>query len=279
MSGTVIISLITMAGLGLLFAGLLGLAHTKLKVEVDPKVAKVEDALVGIDCGACGYPGCHQCAVNIVKGNAPPDACVPGGEEVAQKVADIMGLEIGSEPGKKLLAVVHCGATEEYKQRTGEYEGIKSCRTAELTLGGDIACEYGCLGYGDCEVACPFDAIHVSENLAKIDPDKCTGCGVCVEACPRDIITVEEVNLAGDFVSVACNSRESGATIRQKCEVGCIGCKLCEKAAPEGVFTVEDNLARIDYSLIEDEMDLGKAVEKCPVDCILRLPKPSNQEQ
>ncbi len=39
----VIISAGTMAGLGLLFAGLLGFAHTKLEVEGDPKVEEIEE--------------------------------------------------------------------------------------------------------------------------------------------------------------------------------------------------------------------------------------------
>ncbi len=277
MSGTVIISAATMTGLSLLFAALLGFAHTKLKVEEDPKVERVEEALPGIDCGACGYPGCHQCAVNIVKGKAPPDSCVPGGDEVAEKVAEIMGLDIGTEPGKKLVAVVHCGATEEFKQRTGEYEGVESCRGIELTTGGNIKCEYGCLGYGDCEEACPFDAIHVTNGLPEVDPDKCTGCGVCVETCPRDIITVEEINLDGEFVAVACNSPDDGVTIRKKCEVGCVACGLCEKLGPEGAFEVQDNLSQVHYPEIDEEMDFETAIDKCPVDCIVSLSKPTEE--
>lgn len=279
MSGTVIISAATMTGLSLLFATLLGFAHTKLKVKEDPKVEKVEEALPGIDCGACGYPGCHQCAVNIVAGNAPPDSCVPGGDEVAKKVAEIMGMEVGREPGKKLLAVVHCGATEEYKQRIGNYEGVKSCRALELTTGGDLKCEYGCLGYGDCEEACPFDAIHVENSLPVVDPDKCTGCGVCADTCPRDVITIEEVNLNGQFISVACNSPEDGATIRSKCEVGCIGCGVCEKMGPEGTFQVENNLSRVNYDAIDEVMEFDTVIDKCPVDCIVDLPKPTDDNE
>lgn len=278
MSGTVFISAITMTGLSLLFATLLGFAHTKLKVEEDPKVERVEEALPGIDCGACGYPGCHQCAVNITKGNASPDSCVPGGDEVAEKVAEIMGMEIGSEPGKKRIAVVHCGATEEFKKVTGSYEGVESCRAIELTTGGDIKCEYGCLGYGDCEEACPFDAIHVKDGLPEVDPDKCTGCGVCVETCPRDIITVEEINLDGQFVAVACNSPDDGVTIRQKCEVGCVACGLCEKLGPEGTFEVDNNLSHVHYDEIDGKADFETAIDKCPVDCIVELPKPSTEE-
>ena len=40
-----------------------------------------------------------------------------------------------------------------------------------------------------CQRNCPSDAIHVTDNLARIDYDKCTGCGTCVAKCPKKIIT------------------------------------------------------------------------------------------
>lgn len=73
-----------------MFAGLLGLAHTQLKIEKDPEVEEIEEALPGLDCGACGYPGCQQLAKNMVEEEVPADSCVPGGDEVAKKVEDIL---------------------------------------------------------------------------------------------------------------------------------------------------------------------------------------------
>jgi RnfABCDGE-type electron transport complex B subunit len=275
----VIISASTMAGLGLLFAGLLGFAHSKLKVEENPEVTEIEDILPGLDCGACGYPGCHQLAKNVAGGDAPPDSCVPGGEEVARKIADVLGMEVSSEPGRMRLAVVHCGAGDEEKQWVGQYEGVKSCRTAELTTGGNLKCEYGCLGYGDCARACPFDAIEMVDGLPKVDPDACTACGECVETCPRDIIAIEELDLAGDFVKVACNSEDEGPAVRGKCDVGCIACGLCEKMGPDEVFSVEDNLSRMDYSNYGEEADFEMAIDKCPTGCIVEFPSPDEDSE
>lgn len=268
-----------MAGLGLLFAGLLGFAHSKLKIEEDAKVTEISEVLPGLDCGACGYPGCNQLAKNVAEGEAPPDSCVPGGEEVARKVADIMGLEVSADPGNVRLAVVHCGAGTEIKQRTGEYEGVEKCRTAELTTGGNLKCEYGCLGYGDCAEACPFDAIEMENGLPAVDPDACTACGTCVEVCPRDIISIEEINLAGDFVKVACNSKDDGAAVREKCEVGCVSCGLCEKMGPDAVFSVEEDLSRMDYSEIDQDANFDTIIDKCPPGCIVRFPAPEETSE
>lgn len=35
---------------------------------------------------------------------------------------------------------------------------------------------------------CPHDAVHVIDNIAVIDQDKCFGCGICAEKCPKKVI-------------------------------------------------------------------------------------------
>jgi Na+-translocating ferredoxin:NAD+ oxidoreductase RNF subunit RnfB len=49
-------------------------------------------------------------------------------------------------------------------------------------------CKVGCISCKACERACKFDAIHVKENVAKVDYSKCTLCLACVKVCPRKII-------------------------------------------------------------------------------------------
>ena len=49
-------------------------------------------------------------------------------------------------------------------------------------------CDIGCLGCRICEKICIHDAIHIEDNLAVIDFEKCTGCGDCAEKCPRKLI-------------------------------------------------------------------------------------------
>ncbi|MBQ6662894.1 MAG: RnfABCDGE type electron transport complex subunit B [Firmicutes bacterium] len=50
------------------------------------------------------------------------------------------------------------------------------------------ACEVGCIGCMKCEKTCKFDAVHVENNKAFIDPEKCKNCGMCAKACPTGAI-------------------------------------------------------------------------------------------
>lgn len=63
-----------------------------------------------------------------------------------------------------------------------------SCSTHDKGAAVRKACEVGCIGCKLCEKACQYDAIHVIDNVAKIEYDKCTNCGACAEKCPRKII-------------------------------------------------------------------------------------------
>lgn len=49
-------------------------------------------------------------------------------------------------------------------------------------------CKNGCIGCSKCEKVCPSDAIHVKDNLAKIDYEKCTQCEECAKVCPTKVI-------------------------------------------------------------------------------------------
>ena len=49
-------------------------------------------------------------------------------------------------------------------------------------------CDNACIGCMKCTTVCNFDAIHVEDNLAKIDPAKCKSCGLCAAVCPTGAI-------------------------------------------------------------------------------------------
>ena len=256
----VLASILTMGLLGLVFAAILAVANAKLKIEEDPRLETLEDALPGVNCGACGYASCRALAEALMADEALPASCAVGGRAVAERIAQILGREF-KETARR-AAVVHCLGKNGDKKKRAVYSGIETCAAVELLAGGDLDCVFGCLGYGDCERACPFDAIYVIDGLAQVDYSKCTACGLCVKACPRDIISVEELSLnVRRLYVVFCNSRDPGREVRSFCKVGCIACGICVKNCPVKAPKLENNLAAIDLSKCKMH---GICEEKCP---------------
>jgi heterodisulfide reductase subunit A-like polyferredoxin len=91
---------------------------------------------------------------------------------------------------------VGCGmCAKECPQRIIDMIPVKSrvyvsCSSKDTGKRTKDICEVGCIACKLCEKACKFDAVHVVDNIAKIDPVKCVNCGLCAKACPRDIIHV-----------------------------------------------------------------------------------------
>jgi electron transport complex protein RnfB len=254
---TIIASLLFLGTVGLLLGLGLSIAHSKLAVPMDPRQKAILDALPGVNCGACGMPGCGGYAEAIVNENMPVNKCTVGGQETADALAAIMGVEAGDTI--KQRAYVLCQGDKESCPDRFEYRGIPTCPAAHLIGGGHKACTYGCLGLGTCVEACPFGGITMDENgLPIIDKDLCTTCGKCVAACPRNIIKI----LPDDIPTIAlCSNRDRGGGIRKLCKLGCTGCSLCVKACPEDAIMMENNLPVIDY---EKCTGCGACVEKCP---------------
>ena len=69
-----------------------------------------------------------------------------------------------------------------------ENKHFVSCSSNEKGKDVKAACNAGCIGCKMCEKVCEADAIHVENNLARIDYDKCTNCGKCKEKCPVKVI-------------------------------------------------------------------------------------------
>ncbi len=253
-----------MSIMGLLFG--LGLAYASkiFRVDIDPNIERVLHALPGANCGACGMAGCANLAEAIVYGKADVTTCAPGGQEVYNRIAEILGVE--TKVKKKTVSRVRCNGGKRSLDRC-EYRGVKKCASANMLAGGNKACRFGCVGFGDCVEACPFDAIHLNENnIPTVDSSKCTACGRCVQACPRQIIILGDID---DNVYVKCLSQDKVAAVRAICPVGCIACKICEKLSG-GVFTVENNLSRADYSKAKSDTPWQAVIEKCPTKCIVK---------
>ena len=248
-----------------LIAGILLLVFSKLfAVEKNPLEQKIRECLPGVNCGACGYKGCDDYAAALAEGkNVKPTLCIPGDQKVADEICEILGVE--AEAVKDVVAFVACNGHCEATFKIAEYDGVQTCRAASMLYGGTNSCRFGCLGFGDCAIACPSDAICIKDGVAHVITSRCIGCGLCTRTCPKHIISM--VPQETETV-VMCSNREKGASAAKACKNACIGCKKCEKTCPEGAIKVVDNLAVIDYNICKN---CGECVSVCPTGCLKKV--------
>lgn len=257
----VIIATLVVGIIGLIIGLLLGVAGEKFKVEVDEREIRVREVLPGYNCGGCGYAGCDALAAAISSGEKSVDGCPVGGAAVAEKVAEVMGVEVTET--EKQVAFVKCAGTCDKTKNKYNYYGIADCKKIEYVPGrGEKQCVYGCMGYGSCVRVCPFDAIHIVDGIAFVDKEKCTACSKCITECPNSLIELVPYN---SEQHVRCSSKDKGKDVKLSCSTGCIACKMCEKKCPTGAIKVNDNLAYIDYSLCTN---CGECAKVCPVKVI-----------
>jgi Na+-translocating ferredoxin:NAD+ oxidoreductase RNF subunit RnfB len=259
----------SVSGLGILFGVGLAVASKILAVQKNERVAQLEEALPGLNCGACGFAGCSSYAGALAETDpdaedAPsPTLCLPGGPETAQSISEILGIEVEVSV-QKMVAQVHCRGSRQKAETSYLYAGVQDCNALHAMYGGDKVCPYGCLGLGSCIEVCPVEAIDYDrEGLVWVDREKCISCRKCVDICPTGVMQMIPYEAE---VMVACHSTDKGPVVRKYCSVGCIGCKLCERKSPEGGFKVDNFLAGIDYNQTGSRKE---AVEACPTKCII----------
>lgn len=256
----VIKSVAGLGGLSLIFGIVLAIAFKKLAVKISEQEQKLRDALPSANCGACGFPGCDAYAHALIEnaGEVALNLCPVGGAETIRKIGEILGIEV--EAAEPMLCVLRCRGGRENAVEKFEYIGPGDCRSNYILLGGNKACEWGCLGGGHCETVCPFDAITMGPNrLPVINSDKCTACGICVKECPRQVL---ELMPRAQLIYLACKTLDKGKVVKNVCKVGCIGCTLCVKSCPyEGAIQMDRNLPKMDYTKC---ISCGICYNKCP---------------
>lgn len=277
MDSTVIFTVVSLSSLGALSAVILYIVAQKFKVFEDPRIEEVQNALPGANCGGCGFAGCRNFAEALVKAESFEGLnCPVGGASLMGDVAKLLGREaIAVDP---LIAVVRCNGTPVHRPRTSVYDGISNCRAAHSLYAGETACGYGCLGLGDCVVACQFDAMYMDPvtELPVIIDDKCVACGACVKACPRTIIELRKKAKKDRKLYVSCVNKDKGGPAKKACNVACIGCGKCFKVCEYGAITIENNLAFIDSTKC---VFCRKCVPECPTDAILEINFPPRKEK
>lgn len=258
-----IIPILIFAALGIAAGVLLTIVSKVFAVETDERLEALQEALPQINCGSCGYSGCNAYAEAILEGKAEPNLCKPGGNESAQKIADILG--VGVDEVEQQVAFVRCLGNCNVTTHKYTFTGLHSCRSSNNYYSGSKVCTSGCLGYGDCVAVCPSNAISIVDGVAVVNQNICTGCGLCAKTCPNALITIRSRK---QQYEVGCRSTEIGKVTRSVCSVGCIGCKLCEKKCPSGAITVSDNFAKIDYSKCTN---CGECAKACKIGAIKKI--------
>ncbi|TYP57650.1 RnfABCDGE type electron transport complex subunit B [Thermosediminibacter litoriperuensis] len=125
-------------------------------------------------------------------------------------------------------------------------------------------CKVGCIACKQCEKACPFDAVHVLNNVAIIDYEKCRNCMKCVEKCPTKAITsafaerkkaVINDNCIGCTICAKnCPVNAISGEVKKKHAVNaelCIGCSICAEKCPKGAITMVRGEGNIKTSICD----------------------------
>lgn len=269
MSITIIITIVTLSLLALLSAVILYFIASKFMVYEDPRIDEVQAVLPAANCGGCGFAGCRNFAEALVKAETFDGLnCPVGGAPIMAEAAKILGKEaVAVEP---TVAVLLCNGSPEFRPHNTKYDGVPDCRIAHSLYLGETDCSYGCLGYGDCERACSFDALHINPvtGLPEIIDDKCTACGACVKACPRHLLELRKKAKKDRKIYVACQNCDKGGPARRACKVACIACSKCFNVCQFGAITIANNLAYIDSYKCTF---CRKCVTECPTGSILEI--------
>lgn len=267
--GSVAVAGIFMGVLGVVLAVMLAIASRRLYVFEDPRIDEVENLLPKSNCGACGTAGCRNFAEKVVAGEILPAQCSVNAPAMNQTIADMLGVAAGQV--EKRVARLACAGGRHVAFLRAHYAGLKSCRAADAVGGGGKECAWGCLGLGDCETVCAFDAITLDRHgLPVVDADKCTACGDCVDVCPKHLFSLHAVS---HRLWIACQNRAEGDVAELSCEVACTACGKCTVDAAPELIRLEKNLAVIDYS--RNDTAAREATNRCPTGAIVWFADPN----
>jgi len=251
-----------LGGIGVFLGAAIAAVNRAFWVWEDPRIDGAEERLPGTNCGACGQPGCRAFAQALVDGRVTPAECTVMGEEERETVAEYLGMDVGE--AEQRVARLLCAGGSDVAPRQADYRGLVSCAAAVAVTGGGKACPWGCIGLGDCAVACDYDAIRMSDvDLPVVDPDACTACEDCVVACPLDLFVIMPMSRK---LIVQCRSLLEGEAATGLCAVACDACGRCAVDAAPGVIEMKNGLPVIDYS--KNELVGPEATARCPTGAI-----------
>jgi Na+-translocating ferredoxin:NAD+ oxidoreductase RNF subunit RnfB len=73
----ILIPALVLAGIGFVLGFLIYIVEKYFHVEEDTRLQTIQSMLPGVNCGACGFPGCAGLANAIFEGKGKPNQCKP----------------------------------------------------------------------------------------------------------------------------------------------------------------------------------------------------------
>lgn len=180
------------APVGALVAKIMGLA-------AENSVKKVAKVLCNAKCfEKSQYAGYSSCTAASMLSGGSPKSCSYGciGLGTCVQVCQFDALHI-NENGVAEVDKEKCTSCNKCVEACPKgiiklvpYEQITIVNCSNTEIGGHVKknCDNACIACRMCERNCPSDAIHVINNVAVVDFEKCTNCGICVAKCPTKAI-------------------------------------------------------------------------------------------
>lgn len=274
-------------------------------VEVEAKVAFIKCA--GSAAGKERFAGCESCdaakAAGFTKGECAY-GCMGIGTCIERCKFDAMKLEDGNViiDREKCSGCEAClsGCIQEIIEMIPkDATNFIPCSSKADEKNTLSICGYGCIGCGDCALACPKDAItmvmgdKVDGRYAAIDYSKCEGCVTCTVKCRKKIIvdTLHDLTKAKEEVAFVKCTGGSWGNIKLKkagfescsdvvnakldldamdvCAYSCVGFGDCVKACRYDAITNQYGIATVDPDKC---VGCGDCMRACPRNKIEMVP-------
>jgi Na+-translocating ferredoxin:NAD+ oxidoreductase subunit B len=253
---------LALAALAVSLSSILLVAGRFLRVEEDQRLERLVSLLPGTNCGACGRAGCRAFAMALLASEASPAGCSVSSPAAQRRIANYLQVAVGV--AERRVARLACAGGRDAAPVLASYQGDRKCATAAVVAGGGKGCAWGCLGFGDCERSCSFDAIRMSpDGLPVVDEARCTACGDCVRACPKDLFRVVPEQQP---LWVACNNPLAGNRLLETCQVACTACGRCVQDAPDWLRLERNLPQRVEGATGSPPR---AAIERCPTGAIV----------